>query len=209
MKTSPRTASLCQALIFIGLAVYNFSSAKADEAKPFGSGGERYLRSQAQYQLPELELTRQDGIKTQLATELNDGRPVILNFIFTSCTAICPLLSGMMSSLQTKLGKELDQVHMVSISIDPEYDNPERLQAYAAQFKAKSQWQFYSSNQQNLRKVQEAFDAYRGDKMNHTITTYLRVSPNQTWVRLDGFLSSDDVHREYQQLKSQLALVAN
>jgi len=50
--------------------------------------------------------------------------------------------------------------------------------------------------------VQRAFDVYRGDKMNHLPTTFLRASPGQPWVRLDGFAGAADILREYRQLTS-------
>ena len=50
-------------------------------------------RSQARYVIPAVKLIRDDGKPVDLPTELNDGRPVVLNFVYTSCTTICPLSS--------------------------------------------------------------------------------------------------------------------
>src|SRR5262249_61821620 len=46
-----------------------------------------------QYQVPDVRLLRDDGRSVSLPQEMNDGRPVVLNFIFTSCSSVCPLLS--------------------------------------------------------------------------------------------------------------------
>ena len=81
-------------------------------------------RSTADYKVPPVKLVRDDGKTVSLADELNDERPVIMNFIFTTCTAICPVMSRVFSQLQSKLGDDRDKVHMVSISIDPEQDTP-------------------------------------------------------------------------------------
>ena len=48
--------------------------------------------------------------------------------------------------------------------------------------------------------MQRAFDAYRGDKMNHTPVTYLRARPGSRWVRLDGFATPDELEREVRTL---------
>ncbi len=154
-------------------------------------------RSEAKYQIPSLTLVRQDGSKAAFPKELDDGRPVILNFIYTSCTAICPVTSQVFSQVQEKLGKDAAKVHMVSISIDPEYDTPARLSEYAKKYKAGGQWQYYTGTVEASIAMQKAFDAYRGDKMNHIPVTYLRIAPGKPWVRLDGFASPDEVIREY------------
>ena len=157
-------------------------------------------RSETAYILPALKLTRQDGAKVDFNKEINDGRPVILNFIYTSCTAICPISSQIFSQVHKQLEKEQSKVRMVSISIDPEYDTPSRLSAYAKKFGASSQWQFYTGTLEASIAVQKAFDAYRGDKMNHLPLTLLRAEPGKPWVRLDGFASPETVIREYQNL---------
>ncbi|MDD1621973.1 MAG: SCO family protein [Methylococcaceae bacterium] len=178
------------------------TEAYADSNPESSTASPKYTRSEAVYSLPNIEMLRHDQVKTRFPQELDDGRPVILNFIFTTCSAICPMLSGVLSGVQNKLGDEIQGMHLVSISIDPEYDNAERLKEYAAKFKAKPQWQFYSGSVDNVKTLQKAFNAYRGDKMNHSATTYLRASPGKPWVRLDGFLSSDDIIAEYHRLKS-------
>jgi len=52
---------------------------------------------------------------------------VLLNFIFTTCSSICPLMSRTLEEFQRKLGSEAARVHLMSISIDPEQDTPARL----------------------------------------------------------------------------------
>jgi protein SCO1/2 len=163
--------------------------------------GPKFIRSEAVYSIPNVELIRHDNILTSFPQELDDGRPVILNFIFTSCSAICPMMSAVLSSVQTKLGDDIQKIHMVSISIDPEYDNAQHLQEYAEKFKAKPQWQFYSGALENVHAIQKAFGVFRGDKMKHSFAIFLRSAPGKPWVKLDGFLKSDDIIAEYRSLK--------
>src|SRR5258708_2698941 len=96
----------------------------------------RVQRSEAQYTAPDVKLVRDDGKTVSLPAELDDGRPVILNFIYTSCTTICPLSSQVFAQFQRALGAKHESVHLVSISTDPEQDSPARLHAYAQQFHA-------------------------------------------------------------------------
>jgi len=159
--------------------------------------GAAVKRSTADYQLPALKLVRNDGQTTLFPNEIDDGRPVILDFIYTSCTAVCPLTSQVFSQVQSILAEDHQKVHLVSISIDPEYDTPERLTAYARKFKADAQWQHYTGTLETSIAMQKAFDAYRGDKMNHIPLTFIRAAPGKPWVRLDGFASPDEVVHEY------------
>jgi len=154
-------------------------------------------RSEVSYKLPSLTLVRQDGARVQFPAELDDGRPVVLDFIYTSCTEICPVTSQIFSEFQQKLGRDATHVKMVSISIDPEYDTPSRLTQYAKKYNAGTQWQHYTGTQESSIALQKAFDVYRGDKMNHFPVTFLRAAPGKPWVRLEGFATPDVLLQEY------------
>lgn len=151
------------------------------------------MRMMAEYTIPPVMLVRDDGKTVTLPEELDDGRPVVLNFIYTSCTTICPVTSHTLARLQGELGPDRDRVHLVSISIDPEQDTPARLAAYAKKFGAGPEWQHYTGTLNASIAAQRAFDAYRGDKMNHTPVTFLRAAPGKPWLRIDGFATADDL----------------
>ena len=154
-------------------------------------------RGEFAYRIPELTLVRQDGVRVRFPQEIDDGRPVLLDFIYTSCTEICPVTSQIFSEFQQRLGAERAHVKMVSISIDPEYDTPARLAQYAKKYNAGSQWQHYSSTQEASIAMQRAFDVYRGDKMNHFPVTFMRSAPGRPWLRLEGFATPDVLLQEY------------
>ncbi|MGD8843139.1 MAG: SCO family protein, partial [Gammaproteobacteria bacterium] len=84
-------------------------------------------RSRNHYSTPSVTLLDQNGQPVPLRELLDGDRPVMLNFIFTSCTAICPTMSATFAGVQTRLGDDAEKVRMVSISIDPEYDTPAAL----------------------------------------------------------------------------------
>ncbi len=153
-----------------------------------------------QYQVPRVTLVREDGKTVSLPEEMNDGRPVLLNFIFTSCGSTCPLMSQVFAQFQRRLGSEANRVHLMSISIDPEEDTPARLAEYAHKFGAGPGWQHYTGTLNASLIAQRAFDVYRGDKMSHAPVTLLRAAPDQPWRRIDGFVTPDDLMREYRQL---------
>jgi protein SCO1/2 len=131
------------------------------------------------------------------AAEVDDGRPVFMNFIYTTCTAICPPMSQTFAALQRKLGPDRAKVRMISVSIDPEQDTPKRLAEYAEKFGAGPQWAFYTGSVESSVAVQKAFGAWRGDKMSHTPLTLVRLGPGEEWVRYDGFVTAEQLAQEY------------
>jgi protein SCO1 len=145
------------------------------------------------YKLPQVQLVRNDGKNVSLADELNDGRPVVMNFIYTSCTTICPLASRTLSELQDKLGDERSRIHIVSVSVDPEQDTPEVLTKYAKKFNAGKEWDFYTGTVDASIAAQRAFNVYRGDKMQHNPVTFMRSAPGKPWLRIEGFAKSDEL----------------
>ena len=167
------------------------------------SESDGYQRTRGDYNIPDVNLVDSNGVSVPLAKELNGGKPVLLNFIFTSCGAICPVMSATFAKVQAGLGPERDTVRMVSISIDPEQDTPAALKAYAGKYGAGPQWQMLTGSLQDSIAVQRAFDVYRGDKMNHVPLTFLRLNPEQPWVRIEGFANADDLLREYRLLASR------
>jgi protein SCO1/2 len=156
--------------------------------------------STVEYKVPNVKLVRDDGKLVSLPDEMNDGRPVILNFIFTSCGSICPLMSQVFGQVQRRLGPESNKVHLISISTDPEQDTPARLREYARGFDAGPGWQHYTGTVDASLAAQRAFDVYRGDRMSHTPVTLIRVAPGSPWRRIDGFVTPDQLLREYRQL---------
>jgi protein SCO1/2 len=159
-----------------------------------------YSRSEHDYQLPDLELVNMAAEKTRLLDEVNPGKPVMVNFIFTTCTTICPVMSATFAQVQSELGDESDALRMISFSIDPEQDTPERLREYAGRFNAGPQWQFLTGSLADSVAVQKAFDVYRGNKMNHEPTTLMKAADSDTWVRIDGLAKAADIVAEYHRL---------
>lgn len=173
--------------------------------KGAAAGADAVLISQSAHSIPEVQLVRQDERRVSLPQELDDGRPLFVNFIFTSCPGICPLMSESFRQLQDHLGADRTKVHMVSISIDPEQDTPARLREYAERFGAGAQWNHYTGTVDASLAVQRAFGVYNGDKMSHAPITFFRAAPGQPWTELKGFATAADLVRVYKASSRQLA----
>jgi protein SCO1/2 len=155
-----------------------------------------YARSTVRYEVPSLALVRDDGKPVDFSQEVDDGRPVVLSFIYTSCTTVCPLTSHTLSQLQNLLGAARDSVHLVSVTIDPEFDTPARLHDYAATFGAGPEWQHYTGTLAASKRAQTAFNVYRGNKMDHVPVSLIRTKPGAPWVRIEGFATPEQLLAE-------------
>jgi protein SCO1/2 len=161
------------------------------------------------YAVPAVNLVRDDGKVVSLPGEMNDGRPIVLNFIFTTCSSICPVMSSVFAQFERRLGADADKVHLMSLSIDPEHDTPARLREYAGKFHAGRQWQHYTGTLAASVAAQRAFDVYRGGKMSHNAVTLMRAAPGNPWLRIEGFVTADDLVRDYRKLLAKRAATAD
>lgn len=167
------------------------------------AAGGSYQRSLQSVDLPDVSLTGDDGATTTSIAVLAGDEPVLLQFIFTTCPTICPVLSAIFATTQDLLGDELGTVRLVSVSIDPEHDTAAVLKQHAEKFGAGPAWRFYTGRLPDIRALQKAFDAYQGNKMSHEPLIFLRRSADRDWVRLDGLMSAQNLMAEYRQLESR------
>jgi len=157
-------------------------------------------RSVARYVIPRVTLVNQDRVEVQLDELLASDRPLLLNFMFATCTTVCPILSAGFSNLQRVLGDEASQVPLISITIDPDNDTPEVMKSYLKRCHARPGWQFLTGHRADIEQVMHAFEAFVPDKMSHRPLTFLRSPKDGQWVRIDGFISTADLVKEYRAL---------
>jgi len=156
----------------------------------------RFTRTDVTVDPPNVTLIDQDGVRVKFRDLLLSDKPVFVDFIYATCTTICPVLSAGYTSIQRKLGDNLDRVSLVSITIDPENDGPEELTAYLERYRAKSGWEFLTGTRADIDAVMHAFDAYIPDKMSHRPLLFIRTPKDGSWVRLYGFAGSADLMAE-------------
>jgi protein SCO1/2 len=155
-----------------------------------------YSTSVASYDIPDVQLTDELGAPVTLRSLLESDQPVALNFIFTTCMTICPVMTATFAQMRRELGDAGDQLRLVSISIDPEYDRPDKLKAYAEQFRAGAGWDFLTGDSNDIVQVLRSFDSYAGSKMNHQPITLLKSPASSSWTRIEGLASGKDLANE-------------
>jgi len=145
----------------------------APRAAPQGTSREAPLPKIAP--APDFALTSQDGAPVKLADF--HGRVVAVTFIFTTCTATCPVLTPMMSFVQDRLGSDFaEKIAFVSITVDPEHDTPEVLKDYAQAFGANlAGWAFLTGAPAAIRDVTHRYGVFASrnvdGNVDHTFLT--------------------------------------
>jgi protein SCO1 len=160
------------------------------------------VRTQLSFGAPSVTLTDDRSRAVRLDELLAERRPVIVQFIFTSCSTICGVLASTLAAAQADLAAVRQDYQAISITIDPEYDTPERLHEFAENFPPDLHWRLLTGRRSDIAQVLTAFDArFANDaKANHRAYTYLRATPDEPWVRIEGLISSKQLVSEYKNI---------
>jgi len=178
--------------VFLSIAVLGLFCLASNAAS-----ASQYQRSIEELTIPDVVLVNQNGERVRFKALMESDKPVVVDFIYATCTTICPVLSAGFSSMQRKLGPNSEDVQLVSITIDPENDSPRVMKEYLDRYQAKPGWDFLTGSPRDIDRVAEAFDAFVGDKMEHLPLNFIRTSEKGKWVRLYGLLSSREFMEEY------------
>lgn len=137
--------------------------------------------------IPDAAVLDQNGRRINFYTDLVKGKTVIINFIFTTCTNICPSLTATFRGVQQDLGARAGRdVHLISISVDPTTDVPERLKEYAARFKAGPGWTFVTGSKSEIDGLLKALGALVANKTDHTPMVLIGNDAAGYWTRTYG-----------------------
>src|ERR1700712_5774855 len=118
--------------------------------------------------IPNLTVMTQRGKPVKFYDDLVKGKIVIISFIYTSCTDICPLTTARVAQLEEKLGDMVGrEVFFLSMTVDPETDTPERLKEYAERFGAGPGWSFVTGKPADIRAINYKFGDRSGSVSAH------------------------------------------
>ncbi|MBF6651187.1 SCO family protein [Methylobacter sp. BlB1] len=144
--------------------------------------------------LPNAELQDQNGASVRFASDVAGNRIMALNFIYTDCQTACPVVSGIFSKLQSRLGDKLAKdVRMVSLSINPATDTPERLKAYAERFHAAPEWLWLTGEKAQVDALLKSLGVYSTDVANHAPVILVGDPVRGEWTRFNGLSSPDTI----------------
>ncbi|MEO8844572.1 MAG: SCO family protein [Kofleriaceae bacterium] len=134
--------------------------------------------------------------------------PTIVSFIFTRCDTVCPITSMKMEKIQEKTFDAGQHIKLLSISVDPTYDTPARLTAFAQKYNADpGRWRFVTGPADAIKNLVEGpfltsmeTEAPRPDGIpNIAHGGYFMLVDGDLHIR--GMYESNDIHRLDQMIR--------
>jgi cytochrome oxidase Cu insertion factor (SCO1/SenC/PrrC family) len=139
--------------------------------------------------IPNARVSDQDGKQLDFYTDLIKGKTVAINFIFTTCTASCPPLTATFRKVQQNAAERGLRLQLISISVDPTVDTPERLHAFAEKFNAGPGWTFVTGDKSEIDSLLQGLGAAVANKNDHTPMIMIGNDGADYWTRAYGLSS--------------------
>ena len=164
----------------------------AGHTKPVTSSAQS--PSAAQKYFTDVNLVDQDGRTLRFYSDLLKGKTVIANAFFTTCNGVCPPMNRNLEMLQNALGDRLGRdVFIVSITVDPVTDTPERLKEYAKRFHAKTGWTFVTGQKEHVERALYKLGSYVANKDDHTTIIIIGNEGTGLWKKAFGLAKADEL----------------
>lgn len=144
--------------------------------------------------VPETTLLDQNGREVRFKSDVLGEKTVAIQFIFTTCRAICPVMGAAFAKLQDRLGERLGKdISLVSVSIDPVTDTPARMKQWGEQFDARPGWSLLTGEKGKIENLLKALEA-----TNHNAPVVLLGNLRTgEWVRAyDDITAPDKLYTE-------------
>jgi cytochrome oxidase Cu insertion factor (SCO1/SenC/PrrC family) len=139
--------------------------------------------------IPNSAVYDQNGKQLDFYTDLIKGKTVAINFIFTTCTASCPPLTATFRKVQEDAAQRGLDVKLISISVDPTVDTPERLLAFAQKYNAGPGWTFVTGDKGEIDSLLKGLGAAITNKNDHTPMIMIGNDVADFWTRAYGLSS--------------------
>ena len=149
----------------------------------------------SKFTIPDLEMVAETGDSVRIVSDLIDGKIVLLNTIYTTCTTVCPPMGANFASLQRILNEQFGNIELaekfilLSISIDPRTDTPERLRAWKEKFHGQPGWTLLTGSQADVTTLLKAVGLFVTDFEDHTPISLLGDIEQDRWSRISGLTS--------------------
>jgi protein SCO1/2 len=133
--------------------------------------------------IPDVALLDQNGRTVRFYSDLVKGNVVAVNFVFTTCTTICPIMTVNFKKLRELAG---DSVHLISVSVDPLVDTPARLSAWAARFAVPAPWTLVTGSKPDVDRLLKSLGVFTADKLDHQAIVLIGSGIDNRWIRANA-----------------------
>ena len=160
------------------------SSGNAEDVRQSGAGW-----------FTNVAVKTQDGRTLRFYDDVMKGKILLINFFFTDCDAICPLMTENLARVQELLGARVgNEIRMVSITLQPEHDTPEVLAAYAKTYGAGPGWLFLTGKKDDIELLRHRLGfvdidpVVDADPEQHIGTVRIANEPMHRWAMSPALL---------------------
>lgn len=167
-------------------------------ALPGGESGGAAIPRKHSDRFSNIELTNQFGERVRFYDDLIHDKAVIVNFFYTTCAKTCPGTAAQLAKMNDELVPWIgDDITMISLSIDPEVDTPERLKSYWELFGSKPGWQMLTGDEDEINRVRRQLGVYDldpiidADKAEHAGIITFGNDRTDRWAALPVFMHRD------------------
>lgn len=138
--------------------------------------------------LPDVPLRDQHDRERRLASDVIGERIVVIDFVYTSCTTVCPVASAIMREVQGRLGARVGrEVALVSLTVDPVRDTPARLLEYARGLGAGPGWAWLTGSPAAVGDTLRGLGTWTPNFEDHPVVTMVGDGRSGKWTRFYGF----------------------
>jgi protein SCO1/2 len=193
------------AVALAGAALFgDMRAAAAHEAHHHAAPADPTPKS-ARVTLHDIQLVDTDGQAVRFKSEGLGDRIVVVDFIYTSCTTICPVTSAVFAEVQERLIERLGErfgpdVKLITLTVDPATDTPERLKDYAGNFGSPAGWLWLTGDKPKVDKVLAGLGAYAADFTRHSGAVLVGDARSGDWTRFYGIPNARDIVDRVEQL---------
>ena len=139
----------------------------------------------------DIEVVDQSNKPLKFYDDLIKNKIVAINFVFTACTSSCSLSTAIFRQVQKKLGKQKQQ--LITVTVDPVNDTPERLLTFSKKFNAAPGWEFITGERQVISELLKNLGVYTADRDKHSTVVIVGNDTKHRWTRLYGLPQADEI----------------
>jgi protein SCO1 len=144
-----------------------------------------------QVKMPRAEVIDQTGRRLDLARDLIGTRVAAIQFIFTRCVTTCPILGNQFGEVRKRLADQMpNDFALISISVDPEYDTPERLSDWSRRHRFGPGWSLVTGSKPEMDRLLKALGAFAADRQNHQSQVLVVDGTTGQGLRTSGLASA-------------------
>jgi len=144
----------------------------------------------AEPRIPDVDCLDQNGKKLRFHTDLVKGKVVVISFIYTTCPTLCTRIGESTARLQAALGDRVGRdVHLISVSIDPVTDTPQKLKAWGARLKAKDGWTMVTGEKAEMDRLLKVLIGDPTGQKLHSPLLLIGNEATNVWTESSAFES--------------------